>query len=459
MKGSKLYGSHAILILLPILLAFGVSSGLRVIAKASYTISISVSPSSGDVGDSFTVTASVSISGLDSGTAYVVMKTIAPDGSYSYYASSAQNAPPYRQWVPDDMPVSMTYSWTVTADKEGIYTSVIEITIDGDVAGGFLKDSRSATFEASSPTSPPSGSIDVSVSPISVQKGESVTISVKTDGYLPPNPSVYTYVYPPSSSDPIRTYAGTGTFTFTVPSDGPAGTWRISGVIKDQSNNIFASDTETFTVIDSTSSSSSHQTTSLPSIWVTATPNPADLGETVLIEVHYRYDWNEYCLPNPIQIKIGSSDWVNSAGKFEFTPTFSGTISIGVRGYFDRRDLPGSDFGTWVSNSTTLLVRKAVKLLLDYPKKVHVGDLINITAKLMCGDGLLKDRQIRVFVDEGEFHVKSGQSITILAERPGTIDISALFEGDQEYSPAQNGGGLIEVWTKPVLKVTIGAAG
>ena len=449
----------AILILLLVTLASSSSLKPRFVnAETTYSISISVNPSSGEVGDSFTVRASVTISGLSSGTAYVVMKTVAPDGSYSYYASSAQDVPPYRQWVSNDMPVSMTYTWTVTAEEEGTYTSTIEIIIDGDASGGLLKDSRSAFFEASSGPSQDGGSVNVSVNPSNVKRGESVSISVVTQGFLPPNPRIYTYVYPPGASNPVQTYSGTGTFTYVVPSDGEVGIWRVSSLVKDEFGNVAASDSDSFKVADDTSSSSDSERSS-PELWVIATPNPADVGKTVKVTVHYRYPKDKYYYPNPLQIKIGNGEWTNLGGELQFTPTSSGPLTIFVKGYFDSKSLPGHGFGIWVSNSTTIFVRKIVTLLLEYPEKVHVGDSISIKAKLMCGDRELMGKKIRVFVDEEEFLIDSGQTIVIQAERAGTIDVSALFEGDQECSPARNGGGLIEVWTKPLLKVEIGARG
>jgi hypothetical protein len=197
----------------------------------------------------------------------------------------------------------------------------------------------------------------------------------------------------------------------------------------------------------------------MPKIWVTVDPDPADVGEVVTVTIGCWYPLDEYYPPNPIQIKIGNSEWMDVRGRFQFTPTSSGALTIWVKGYFDRKSLPGSGFGRWISNSTTMFVRSIVALILEYPKKVHVGDMINITVKLMCNGKELQNKPIRVFVDEGELLAHSGQTILVKAERPGTIDISALFEGDQEYSSAQNGGGLIEVWTKPVLKLTIGAKG
>lgn len=461
MKEVSKFRSSRPLVIISLLILATISSSLKpsyVSAEASYTISISVDPSSGETGDSFTVTATVSISGLNSGTAYVIMKTIAPDGTYSYYASSAQDVSPYRQWDPEDMPVSMKYSWTITAEEEGTYTSTIEIIIDGDVPEGFLRDSKSVTFEASSSSSSStSGSIDVSVSPSSVQRGESVSISVTIDGYLPPNPKIITHVYSPGSSNPVKTYYGTGTFTYSVPSDGAIGTWKVSSFVKDQLGNVAASDSETFKVVDNTPRSSDSQSSDVPRLWMTVTPNPADVGDVVRVRIHCWYPQDEYYPPNPLQIKVGNSDWVDVSGEFKFTPTSSGALKIWVKGYFDKRSLPGHNFGVWRDNFTTIFVRRAVMLILEYPKRVHVGDTINITVKLMCGDKELQGKQIRVFVDEGEFSVSSGQTILILAKRPGTIDVSALFEGDQEYSSTKNGGGLIEVWTKPVLRTAIGA--
>jgi len=449
-----------IFLLLLILMAFGPSLGPKPVwAEASYTISISVDPSSGEVGDSFKVTATVRISGLSSGTAYVVLKTVAPDGSYSYYASSARDVAPFRQWGPEDMPVSMTYSWTVIAEKEGIYASTIEITIDGDARGGFLKDSKSATFKAYSSSSSTSGSVNVSVYPSSVQKGESVSISVTTTGFLPPNPRIYTYVYPPGSSTPAATYSGTGTFTYLVPSDGVVGTWKVSSLVKDERGNIVASNSDVFSVISDSPPSSNSQQSSVPEIWISVDPNPADIGDVVTVTIGFWFSFDEYYPPNPVQIKIGDSEWMNVAYKHQFTPTSSGALTIWVKGYFDRKSLPGSGFGRWMTNSTTLFVRNIVALILEYPKKVHVGDMISITARLMCNGKELQNKPVKVFVDEGEFLIHSSQSIVVKAERPGTIDVSALFEGDQEYSPAKNGGGLIEVWTKPLLKLTIGAKG
>ena len=457
--------------ILPLLLFIALLplSTLEIRATASYTISISVSPTSGNVGDSFTVTASVSISGMETGTAYVILKTVAPDGSYAYYANSAWSAddggvPPYRQWVPDDMPVSQSYSWTVTANQEGSYVSSITIVIDGDAPGGHLEDSKSATFTATS-SGGGGGSnvwIDVSVSPSSVQQGGSVTITVTTSDYLPPNPQIVTSVYPPGSSSPAASYSGKGTFTFNVPSNAQTGTWTVKGVIKDSSGNAVAQDQATFSV---TSSGGSDPPTTQSWIRIKGVnPSSPYEGQETTFYVRYNYAGDEIHKRVRLVISHGANTELMKsaqAGKhdvsFTFTPETSGTYYI-YANLEERRWDPvnGYYWSSVASDSYTLLVNAKMdtELILNFPSKVHVGDTISITVKLMCGGSELNGKTCKLYIDQGEHTVQSGSTFQILAERTGTIDVSAEFEGDEAHKPSQNGGGLIEVWTRPTIEIT-----
>ncbi len=241
MEKFSVLGLKKLLILVQVLALTLASTNLPlipkdVVATASYRIDISVDPTSGNVGTSFRVSASVDISGMETGTAYVILKTVAPDGSYAYYADSAHDVPPYRQWNYNDMPVSQTYTWTITADQAGSYVSSITIIIDGDAPNGHLEDTKTATFTASNnppPTTPPPPSYyyHVSVQEDEVPRGGTIHISVSTNY---PNPSYISVTLKDSNGATRRTWSGDAVpSTYTIPSSGPDGIWTItpSGMI------------------------------------------------------------------------------------------------------------------------------------------------------------------------------------------------------------------------------------
>jgi len=433
-----------------------------VTATASYSISISVNPTSGEKGTSFKVIASVSISNMKTGTAYVILKTVAPDGTYAYYASSAKDVPPHRQWTSGDMPVSQTYTWTVTATQKGDYVSTIEIVIDGDAPNGFLKDSRSATFSVTSSgeVSEDSSSswIDVSVSPSSVQQGGTVKITVSTSSWLPANPQILTYVYPPSSSKPATSYSGKGTFSFSVPSNAQTGTWTVKSVIRDSASNKVAQDQAVFSVITSGGEKSSGL-----SSWIqirSVRPGSPYEGQAVKIAVRYNYAGEE--IHKRVRLIAFGQEMQQSAYKgkndasFSIIPTKAGTFTItAILEEEKRSPVFGKYWSEVASDSYTITVnvKLTTQLVLEFPKKVYVGDAINITVKLLCGGLELKGISCKLYVDQSVHNILSGGTFTIKATRTGTIDVSAKFEGDEAHKPSQNGGGLIEVWTKPKIEV------
>lgn len=313
------------------------------IGATSYNISISVSPKSGGKGTSFTVTATVEISDMKSGTAYVILKTRAPDGSRAYYANSAWpedqgGVPPHRQWIASDMPVSQTYTWTVTADQAGDYVSSITIVIDGDAPGGHLEDSKSATFTATSGDGGGNGGdkggggnawIDVTVSPSSVQQGSSITITVEAGGYMSPNPQIVTSVYPPDSNFPVKTFYGEGTFTYNLPPDAQTWTWTLEGVIKDDSGNPYARDKASFSVTSSCGGSDGESGS-----WIIrdVSPQIPYVGQKVRVKVRYNYDGNKEA--RVVLQAFGKEImyyYNRNEETFEITPNQSGTFTINVK--------------------------------------------------------------------------------------------------------------------------------
>ncbi|HDM91780.1 MAG TPA: carboxypeptidase regulatory-like domain-containing protein [Candidatus Korarchaeota archaeon] len=155
-------------------------------AAPTYSISISASPSSGNVGDSFTTSVSISISGMQTGTAYAVFTTTDPDGKERYYDISPQ-------WTAADMPVSYTRSWTITADKAGTWISCVSLVFDGDApnGGGYQKITRCASFTVSDsgggsggggggdnpPPSKKPTKLTIAVNPSTVEPGKTFSVS------------------------------------------------------------------------------------------------------------------------------------------------------------------------------------------------------------------------------------------------------------------------------------------
>lgn len=79
--------------------------------------------------------------------------------------------------------------------------------------------------------------------------------------------------------------------------------------------------------------------------------------------------------------------------------------------------------------------------------------MITIMIKLLCEGREIKWLNCKLYVDQEEHLISSGQRFELRASRTGTIDVSALFEGNEIYEPSRNGGGLIEIWTKPKIEV------
>ncbi|RLG49407.1 MAG: hypothetical protein DRO00_10000 [Thermoproteota archaeon] len=423
-----------------------------VLATASYKISISVNPTSGRKGTSFTVTASVSISNMKTGTAHVILKTVAPDGTYSYYASSAQDVTPYRQWVPSDMPVSQTYTWTVKADQVGDYVSIIEITIDGDVPNGFLKDSRSVTFTSTASSSNSDGTnyyYYVSVQEDSVLAGNKIHISVNTDY---PNPSFITVRLRDSSGKTRASWAGDSVpSTYTIPSSGPDGTW----VISPSSTEGVDTRGDSFKVTGSDSPSQDQD-------WIRLRIGASKVyvGQSVTLSSKYKYTGTETIriryLANlgseQVELLVNNPKYGTSK---QFKPPSPGIWT--VRAYLEEKrwnPTVGYYWSTIASDAKELTVnaKMVTSLVLEFPKKVHVGDTIRIVARLICNKTQISGK-IRLFVDQGEHIVESGEAISLQATSTGTIDVSACYDGDEAHEPSKNGGGLIEVWTKPTIKV------
>jgi len=443
---------NALQLLILVLLIASASISRGVLATTSYKISISVNPTSGRKGTSFRVTASVSISNMKTGTAHVILKTVAPDGTYSYYASSAQDVTPYRQWVPSDMPVSQTYSWTVKADQVGDYISIIEITIDGDVPNGFLKDSRSAIF-TSAANSGDSGEMTyyyhVSVEEDTVSAGNKIHILVSTDY---PNPSFITVRLRDSAGQTRASWPGDSVpSTYTIPSSGPDGTWIISPSLTSRVD----TKGDSFSVTGSKS-----QTQDQNWIRLRIGASKIYIGQTVTLSSKYKYVGTEKIRIRYLA-KLGSKRvelLVNNpryGTSKEFKPTSPG-IWI-VKAYLEEKrwsPINGYYWSTMAVDTKELTVKARMKtrLLLEFPRKVHVGDTVTITARLICNNSQIPGK-IRLFVDQAAYSLDSGETLTIKAKSTGTIDISARYDGDEAHEPSQNGGGLIEVWTKPRIEV------
>ncbi|MDK2464132.1 MAG: carboxypeptidase regulatory-like domain-containing protein [Candidatus Korarchaeota archaeon] len=113
-------------------------------SSPSYSVSISVTPEGGSVGDSFTTSVRVTVDGLQAGTAYAVFTATDPDGRERYYRQSPQ-------WTYADMPVDYRTAWTLTVDKAGTWTSCVSLVFDGEApdGSGYQDIIRCVYFEAS----------------------------------------------------------------------------------------------------------------------------------------------------------------------------------------------------------------------------------------------------------------------------------------------------------------------
>jgi len=173
-------------------------------------------------------------------------------------------------------------------------------------------------------------------------------------------------------------------------------------------------------------------------------------GELYAVFLHnYGEDFPDPPPNPPDNYVIRHSDQVEMEVQDEFTLTLDepGTYLF-MGGAMDDENTANSVQGSITVNNQIVPV-----LELEFPEKVYVGDSISIAVRLMHEGQCISGLEVRVYVDNDVHICNSGESITIMATRTGTIDVSAEFEGNDHYEPAHNGGGLIEVWTRPTITI------
>ena len=331
-------------------------------SSPSYSISISVTPEGGSVGDSFTTSVRVTVHGLQAGTAYVTLWTRDPGGAERYYRQSPQ-------WTYADMPVDYRTAWTLTSDKAGTWTSCVSLVFDGEApdGSGYQEITRCVYFEASD-----SGGGGGGDDPPPGKKPTKLTIAVNPD---------------------------------RVP---PSQTFSVGGGLFDASQ----SDWWNYPIAGAT---------------ITVTFN----GQTKTATTSSSGGWSVV-----------------------FTaPSQEGTYTV-------RASFAGNSQYDGTSASATVRVQRPSKknciIELIYPEKVHVGDFVNITVVLRDAETHqeIGGRPVILYVDADSHEIESGSTFTIRAEYPGTIDVGARFEGDEQYDAAYDPGGLIEIWTRPSIEIT-----
>ena len=337
-------------------------------SSPSYSISISVTPGEGSVGESFTTSVRVTVDGLQAGTAYVTLWTRDPAGAERYYRQSPQ-------WTYADMPVDYQIAWTLTADKAGTWTSCVSLVFDGEApdGSGYQEITRCAYFEASD-----SGDGGGDDNPPPGKKPTRLTIAVNPD---------------------------------TVP---PGQAFTVSGGLFDSSQDDW---------------------------W-----NHPISGAKVAVTFSG-------------QTKVATTA-ANGGWSVVFTaPAKEGTYSV-------RASFAGNSLYEGTSATSTVRVERQARrrclIELIYPEKVHVGDVVNITVILRDVETHqeIRGKPVVLYVDADSHQVESGSTFTIRAGYPGTIDVGARFEGDEEYGEAYDPGGLIEVWTRPSIEITyVGCGG
>lgn len=135
------------------------------------------------------------------------------------------------------------------------------------------------------------------------------------------------------------------------------------------------------------------------------------------------------------------------------TPAREGTYSV-------RASFAGDSLYEGATATSTVRVerpsRRGCLIELIYPEKVRVGDFVNITVILRDAETHqeVRGRPVILYVDADSHEIESGSTFTIRAEYPGTIDVGARFEGDEQYDEAYYPGGLIEIWTRPSIEIT-----
>lgn len=386
-------------------------------------IQVSVSPSSVQKGQALTI--SIQAGNVPSG-GDVFTQVRDPSGAVARtYAGTGE----FRYVVPSD-------AWAGT-------WSVVSQVLD---SGGSVLAQDSASFTVSAS----SYYYYVSVVEESVQPGGTIHLSVSTN-YQNPG-SIKVYLRDPSGST-LATWPGDSVpGSYTLPSDAQTGTWRVA---VDQVLNV---DTrgDSFSVTSGGGSGTSS--------WIrirSVYPKSPYEGQALTVKVRYNYAGTETY--KRVRLLAFGQELIKSAydGKneasFSLTPTKPGTFTINAV-LEERKFNPvvGYYWSQVASDSymITVSAKMETQLILEFPKKVHVGDLINITVRLMRGGSELDGKACKLYVDQGVHDVLSGQTFTIMAKRTGTIDVSAEFGGDEAHKPSKNGGGLIEVWTKPTIEIT-----
>ncbi len=169
--------------------------------------------------------------------------------------------------------------------------------------------------------------------------------------------------------------------------------------------------------------------------------------------------WNHPIAGARIRVVFkGQTKTATTSASGEWSVVFTAPAQEGTYGV--RASFAGDSQYDGTSASGTVRVQRQSKknctIELIFPRRVRVGDVVNVTVVLRDAETHreIRGKVVTLYIEAESHRVESGSTFTIQAKYTGTIDVGARFEGDEEYNGAYDPGGLIEVWTRPEITIT-----
>ncbi len=331
-----------------------------VVSAPSYSLSVSVTPGEGLVGESFTTSVRITVDGLQAGTAYATMWTRDPNGVERYYDQSPQ-------WTYADVPVDYRTAWTLTADKPGTWTSCVRLVFDGDApdGDGYQEITRCSSFEVSDPGGGGEGGggttkkptrITIAANPSTVSPGEQFSVSgglfddSQADWWNYPIAGArITVTFNGQTETAVTSVSGGWSVVFTAPAG--EGTYTVTASFSGDSQYAGSSRSATVRV-----QKAPKRSCAIEVIF----PEKVHVGDTIEITVVLRdASTHQEIRGKTVTLYIDAeSHQVKSGSTFTIQATYTGTIDIGARfegdDQYDGAYYPGGLIEVWTRPTITI---------------------------------------------------------------------------------------------------------